>query len=122
MAERYMLPRRVLWLVARLAKIPMSWSGIMRQQDTSAKGDEGAVNHVVIKLVLVRTAGPWTVGAGRATALALHKAHGLLRSGSKLKALYQQQVVPGRIDAALAPQLLQQRLALGSGNGLARQQ
>src|ERR1051325_5477250 len=69
---------------------------MMRQKHSRTKSDEGSVDYIVIKLVLVRTAGPWAVCAGRSAALTLHKAHGLLCSRSKLKTLHQQQVVPGR--------------------------
>ena len=52
----------------------------------------------------------------------LDKAYGFLSGVRELKAFDQQQIVLGRIDAALVPQLFQHRPPLGRGNLFARQQ
>src|SRR5882724_876239 len=72
-AECHVLFSTVSRLAAERTEIMLTHHRIVRQQDPCAESGKGAVNHVKIKLVLVRTARPRTIGTGRATAFILHK-------------------------------------------------
>src|ERR1051326_6152810 len=74
-AERRILLCGFLRELFQLMEIRMARRGIVRQQDARSKGDEGTVDHVKIKLVLMRAAGPRAIGAGGAAALARSEEH-----------------------------------------------
>src|SRR6266704_349340 len=75
------------WLPLPVKKVILAHYGIVRQQDPCTEGSKCAVDHVKIKLVLVRAAGPWAVGASQPPALIVHKAHRFFRGCCELKAL-----------------------------------
>src|SRR5260221_10390074 len=83
------------WPRVQRAKVSLAHHGIVRQKHPRPESSESAFNHIEIKLVLVRTAGPGAVGASQTAAFIVYKTNRFLRGSSELKAFDEKQVVLG---------------------------